>query len=59
VDPRSFKNDEEYSFAMKTAWAYAKAADELIEFVNKNIEEFEELSKKEKGEIPDKMAGLR
>lgn len=51
VDPRTFKNDEEYSFAMKTAWAMAKASDEIIEFVEKTIEEGIAMSEKEKEKV--------
>jgi hypothetical protein len=49
VDPRTFKNDEEYAYAMKTGWAMAKACDEIIEFVNKCVEEGAAMTEKEKG----------
>ena len=54
VDPREFKDDEEYAFAMKTAWAMAKAADEIIDFVEKTIEEGVAVSEKQKGKV-DKL----
>jgi len=54
VDPRKFKNDEEYSYAMKTAWAFASAADSILAWMEKNIEEAEMLTKKEKGELVPK-----
>ena len=34
---------------MKTAWAFAKAADEIIAFTEKQIEESDMLTKKEQG----------
>lgn len=55
VDPRSFKNDEEYVYAMKTAWSFAQAGEEILAFTEKMIEEAEALTKKEKGEIKDKL----
>jgi hypothetical protein len=39
---------------MKTAWAFAKAADEIISFAEKLIEESEALTKKEQGVTPPK-----
>ena len=54
VDPRTFKSDDEYAFAMKTAWAMAKASDEIIEFIEKTIEEGIAMSEKEKGKL-DKL----
>ena len=55
VDPRSFKDDNEYSYAMKTAWAWARASEEIITFTEQTIEEAEALTKKEKGEGVDKL----
>jgi hypothetical protein len=54
VDPRTFKGDEEYAFAMKTAWAMAKASDEIIEYVQKIMEEGIAMTQKEKGKV-DKL----
>jgi hypothetical protein len=51
VDPRTFKNDKEYAYAMKTAWAMAKASDEIIEFVEKTISEGIALGEKQKGKV--------
>jgi len=51
VDPREFKSDEEYAYAMKTAWAMAKASDEIIEFVEKTIEEGIAMGEKQKGKV--------
>jgi hypothetical protein len=49
VDPRTFKDDQEYAYAMKTAWAMAKASDEILEFVEKTISEGVAMSDKQKG----------
>lgn len=54
VDPRVFKDDQEYAYAMKTAWAMAKASDEIIEFVEKAISEGIAMSEKQKGKT-DKL----
>ncbi|MCK9371324.1 hypothetical protein M0R04_15530 [Candidatus Dojkabacteria bacterium] len=51
VDPRTFKNDKEYSFAMRTAWAMAKASDEIIDFIEKTIEEGIAMGEKQKGKV--------
>lgn len=55
MDPRSFKDDTEYAFASKTAWAWAQAGEGIIEFVEKMIEESEALTRKEKGENINKL----
>lgn len=55
VDPRQFKSDKEYAYAMKTAWGFAQAAEEILAFVDKVKEESEMLTKKEKDEIKDKL----
>jgi len=55
VDPRSFKDDVEYAYAMKTAWAWAKASEEILAFTEKMVEEAEALTKKEKGLLIDKL----
>ncbi len=49
VDPREFKSDAEYAYAMKTAWAMAKATDEILEFIEKTIEGGIAMTEKEKG----------
>jgi hypothetical protein len=51
VDPKSFKNDEEYAYAMKTAWALAHACDAILAFTEKAVEESDQLTKKENGEM--------
>ncbi len=51
VDPRKFKNDEEYSFAMKVAWGFAQASQEIIDYVENSKNVIETLNKKDKGEV--------
>ena len=51
VDPRQFKDDKEYAFANKTAWAWAQATQGIIDFIQKTQEESEALTRKEKGEV--------
>ena len=55
MDPRSFKDDNEYAYAMKTAWAWASAGEEILAFVEQMVEEAEALTKKEKGLNIDKL----
>ena len=55
VDPRSFKSDEEYIYAQKVGWANASAANEILTAIEQDIETSEMLTKKEKGEIKDKL----
>lgn len=56
VDPRRFKNDEEYIYAQKVAWAYGQHASDHLAMLDQMMEDAEALVKKEKGEIPDKLA---
>lgn len=51
VDPRQFKSDNEYAYASKTAWAWAQAAEGIIEFVGKIQDESAGVTRKEKGEV--------
>lgn len=53
VDPRKFKSDEEYLYAQKTAWAYGQYASDLLDTVDRMIEEANQLTKKEQGETSD------
>lgn len=55
VDPRSFKSDEEYLYAQKVAWANASSANEILTAIEQDIETSEMLTKKEKGELKDKL----
>lgn len=55
VDPRSFKSDEEYIYAQKVAWASANVSNEILVAIEQDIEAAEALTKKEKGEIKDKL----
>lgn len=53
VDPREGKDNEEFIRRYNLAFAYAKVSQEIIEYVEKIIEEGEALAKKEKGEEPN------
>jgi hypothetical protein len=53
VDPRSFKDQDEFVGAYKTAWALAQACDQIIGLTEKLIQESEGLTKKERGEVKD------
>lgn len=55
VDPRKTTSDEDLLFQYKTAWAFAQAADGVLGFVDQMIEESEGLTKKEKGEVVNKL----
>lgn len=55
VDPRKAKSDKDLLYQYKTAWAFAQAAEEILSFVQKLQEEAEHLTKKEKGELVDKL----
>jgi hypothetical protein len=43
---------------MKTAWAYAKSAEDILAFVEKMAEQAEYYTKKEKGELKDKLRNI-
>lgn len=55
VDPRKAKSDKDLLYQYKTAWAFAQAAEEILAFVQKMQEEAEALTKKEKGEVENKL----
>lgn len=55
VDPRSFKDENEYIFAQKTAWAYGQAYSDLLDLLDQMQEEAEALVKKENGEVQNKL----
>jgi len=55
LDPKNFSNSEDLAYAYKTDWAFAKAASEIIEKVDKWSEEADYLLKKQRGEIKDKL----
>ena len=55
VDPRKFKSDEEYLYAQKTAWAYGQFASDLLMLLEQKKLEAEQLDKKQKGEVKDKL----
>lgn len=55
VDPRSVKNDKDLLYQYKTAWAFAKAAEEILAFVQESEEVGTKLIKKQRGEEVDKL----
>ena len=55
VDPRAFKDQEEFVRAYNVAWAHAQAATQIISFVETMVEQSEGLTKKEKDEVIDKV----
>lgn len=55
VDPRKFQSESEYVFAQKTAWAYGKAYSDLLDMIDKKVQESEFLTEKEQGKHPDKL----
>ena len=55
VDPRKFKNEEEYSFAQRTAWAGAQNVTELLNWIDGKVQEAEYLTEKEQGKLVDKV----
>jgi hypothetical protein len=52
-DPVSFKKEEEFLYAAKTASVFKKVIAELLGWVDNKVEEAKYLEKKEKGEIED------
>lgn len=54
VEPTG-KDDEKLLYEYKLAWAFAKAASEILELVDKLQSESEMITKKEKGELKDKL----
>lgn len=55
LDPRKVKDDETLLYEYKVAWAFAQAAQEILDYIQKGIEEAEYLTKKERGEIKDSL----
>lgn len=49
-DPVSFKKEEEFLYAAKTASVFKKVIAELLQWVDNKVEEAKFLEKKEKGE---------
>lgn len=54
VEPTN-KNDKQLLYEYKLAWAFAKAADEILALVENLQIESEMITKKEKGETKDKV----
>ncbi len=50
IDPRdpSFKSQEDFIRAYNTAWSFARAAEDILAYTDKLIEEAEGITKKEK-----------
>ncbi len=42
-------------YEYKLAWSFAKAAQEILDYVDTSVQIAEELNKKEKGELIDKL----
>jgi hypothetical protein len=55
VDPRQVQSDQELAFRYKTAWAWADAANGILQFIDKMIEESVYYTKKEKDEIKNPL----
>lgn len=55
VDPRKFKNDEEYIYAQKVAWAKGQFVTELLDWIDSKVSEAQGLSEKEQGKVIDKV----
>lgn len=55
VDPRKFKNDEEYAYAQKVAWAAGQNITDMLNWIDGKVTEAEFLSEKEQGKIVDKI----
>jgi hypothetical protein len=55
VDPIKANDDAKLLYEYKLAWSFAKAAQEIIDFVDMNIQQAEQLTRKEKGELVDKL----
>lgn len=55
VDPRKFLSDSEYLSAQKTAWAYGQAYSDLLDMIDKKVQESEFLTEKEQGKHSDKL----
>jgi hypothetical protein len=55
VDPRSATTDEDLLYKYKTAWAFAQASEQILSFISQMIEEAEALTKKEQGEVTNRL----
>lgn len=51
VNPGDFKDETEFLHAYRNAWGLAKAASEILEWVDSSIDQAAALEKKEKDEI--------
>lgn len=58
VDPRGFKSDEEYAFAMKVAWGLAQASQEIMNWVEQRYQECVGLRNKADGKDREKSFAI-
>ena len=56
MDPREYKTPSDLEYHYKTAWALAKAAEEILSWVEEAEETAKFLTKKQKGENKKKYA---
>lgn len=54
-DPQEFKDTEEFVYGYTKMWGFAKAANEILEFVDSMQEQMDKLQKKERGELKSKF----
>ena len=54
VDPREVKSDKKLLYQYKIAWAFANAAQEILEFVEQNNQTAETLTNKQEGKTTEK-----
>lgn len=55
VDPRSFKDDQEFARAYNVAWGFAQAAEQILGFIDQQVDQAAGLTAKEKGEVINKL----
>lgn len=55
MDPRQFKSKEELDYAYIVAWGAAQGAQQVLDQVQIWISDAEQLTRKEKGELKDKL----
>jgi hypothetical protein len=55
IDPTKSIDDAKLLYEYKLAWSFAKAAQEILDYVDQSIQIADELNKKEKGQMIDKL----
>ena len=55
VDPRAAESDEDLLYRYKVAWAFAQAAQQIIDYAEGLTEESEALTDKEEGKTTNKL----